>query len=287
MDVPDPIRSTTATGPTDTASAGFVERTLDDGSGDRLVREEPLSIRAGHAEVLTMRTPGRDTDLAVGFLLGEGVIDHVDDVLDVRLVPGDHQALRADLAQVALRRPDRARIQGRLTRTHEVRPSCGICGLADADALLEDLPPLLPGTPQLARDAIATLARRMAERQELFDATGGCHAAALFGADGELWSIAEDVGRHNALDKAIGAAARAGRELAHGVAMLSGRAGYDLVLKCMRVRIGVVMSVSAPSALAFDLCRAAGATLIGFVRGERAKIYWSAGRVTSAEGPHP
>src|SRR5205814_6648679 len=111
-------------------------------------------------------------------------------------------------------------------------------------------------------------------RQELFRRTGGCHAAGIFSAGGELWASAEDVGRHNALDKAIGLAARAGRDLRQGVALLSGRGGFELVLKAFRVGIAVVASVSAASSLAIDISEEAGATLVGFVRGAQApRVY--------------
>ena len=171
------------------------------------------------------------------------------------------------------------RLRGRLTRTHEIRSSCGVCGLANPEELLEELPPLLPGVPRLGRAQVHQLLDRFQARQEHFAWTGSCHGAAIFGPDGSIWGQGEDVGRHNALDKAIGAAARAGHDLAHGTATLSGRAGYDLVIKCLRVRIPIVLSVSAPSALSFDLCKAAGATLIGFVRPGRMKVYCDTGRL--------
>ncbi len=259
---------------------GAVRRTLADGDEDRLVREEPLLFHVHGRQLLTMRTPGRDADLAVGFLLGEGVARDVTDVVEVKEAPGDPVARTPDAVHVVLRDPKQALAGGRLSRTHEIRSSCGLCGLGDADELLEELPPLLPGVPRLDRGAIEARRERFEREQPLFAATGACHAAAVFGPDGAIWGRGEDVGRHNALDKAIGEAARAGRELAQGTAMLSGRAGFDLVLKCLRVRLPVILSVSAASALSFDACRAAGATLVGFVRAGRMKVYWDEGRLS-------
>ncbi|MCA8948386.1 MAG: formate dehydrogenase accessory sulfurtransferase FdhD, partial [Planctomycetes bacterium] len=168
----------------------------------------------------------------------------------------------------------------RLERTHEIRSSCGVCGVADAAAILEGTPPLLPGVPRVARALVSRLVAGLRARQPLFDATGGCHGALVATADGNVVGAGEDVGRHNALDKAIGAAAVAGADLSRAIAVLSGRAGFDLVVKCLRVRIPIVVSISAPSALAFDLCATAGATLIGFARGERFEVYVGAGRLT-------
>lgn len=257
---------------------GATERHLEDGSSDVLIQEEPLLIEAGGQRVLTMRTPGDDENLATGFLLSEGVIESPEAIERTRFEAGDPGELRADTLAVTVD-PKAALIEGKLTRTHEIRSSCGICGLADPDELLEELPPLLPGTPTLTRAEIEGLRARFVAQQQLFDHTGACHGAEIFGPDGTSWGRGEDVGRHNALDKAIGAAARAGHELAHGTAMLSGRAGFDLVLKCLRVRIPVILSVSAASALSFDLCTAAGATLIGFVRSDRIKVYCGHGRL--------
>jgi FdhD protein len=267
--------------PGDAPVEGAARRTLGDGCADWLVREEPLLVRVHGQQLLTMRTPGRDEDLAVGFLLGEGVIDAPADVVETRTARGDGETLTPDAIDVVLADPTDARIRGRLTRTHEIRASCGVCGLTDPDELLEDLQPLLPGVPRLDVEAIADRRRRFEEAQPLFARTGGCHAATVFGPDGELWGAAEDVGRHNALDKAIGQAARAGRPLSRGAVMLSGRAGFDLVLKCLRARVPVILSVSAASALSFDLCRTAGATLVGFVRPGRHKVYWDAGRIVA------
>jgi FdhD protein len=261
------------------APQGAVRRELEGSRPDLLVQEEPLLIEVQGNPLLTMRTPGRDQDLALGFLLGEGVIAAAAEVEAIEFTPGDAEALRADTVRVRLARPPDARTRGRLQRTHEIRSSCGACGLADPAQILEDTPALLPGVPKLQRSALPRLFRLLQERQPLFAATGACHGALLASADGRVLGHGEDVGRHNALDKAIGMAARTGHDFTRAIALLSGRAGYDLVVKCLRVRIPVIASVSAPSALAFDLCRSAGATLIGFVRGDRAQVYCDPGRL--------
>lgn len=264
---------TVPSGPAPQPPDGALVRTRADGSNDVIVREEPLLLVVHGQQLLTMRTPGRDEDLALGFLLGEGVITAASGVRATRFTPGDADDARADEIAIELSAPPDAAMRGRLQRTHEIRSSCGVCGIADPNALLDGMPPLLPGVPRLPRRMVPELLVTLRKHQPLFAATGGCHGALVAAADGTVLGHGEDVGRHNALDKAIGMAARAGHDLARAVAVLSGRAGFDLVQKCLRVRIPILISVSAPSALAFDLCDAAGATLLGFARGADARVY--------------
>jgi FdhD protein len=268
-----------AADPTDDAGDGAAERDRGDGTRDRLVREEPLLLVVHGQQLLTMRTPGRDEDLGIGFLLGEGVVRSPRDIAHVELRPGEPARDRADELHIALRTPPDAQVQGRLQRTHEIRSSCGVCGVADPQRLLDDMPPLLPGVPRVPRDLVPRLLETLKDHQPLFHATGGCHGALVARDDGAVLGHGEDVGRHNALDKAIGMAARAGADLGKAIAVLSGRAGFDLVVKCLRVRLPVIVSVSAPSALAFDLCHAAGATLLGFARGSQYRVYCDGGRL--------
>ncbi len=257
---------------------GVTARTLEDGSSEHFLREEPLVIDVGGEPVLTMRTPGDDEHLALGFLLSEGIVGHPAAVTAFAFVDGDPERSLADTITVHVEASGLGP-RGRLTRTHEIRSSCGLCGLANPEELLDDLPPLLPGVPRLELARIDELRRRFEALQLTFNSTGAAHAAALFGGDGALWGKGEDVGRHNALDKAIGSAARAGHDLARGIAMLSGRAGFDLVLKGLRLRIPIILSVSAASAQSYDLCRAAGATLVGFVRPGRVRVYLASSRL--------
>jgi FdhD protein len=262
-------------------NAGHRTHCLADGTDDRLVREEPLLLSVHGQQLTTMRTPGRDEDLSVGFLLGEGVIASARDIAAIEIVAGSPETQQPDEARVTLTRAPDASVRGRLARTHEIRSSCGICGIADPSTLLDDLAPLLPGVPRIDADLVPRLVAALRQRQPLFDATGGSHGALVATAAGDILGVAEDVGRHNALDKAIGQAARAGANLAHAIAVVSGRMGYDLAIKCLRTRIAILVSVSAPSSLAFELCSAAGATLLGFARGEAFRAYTDSGRLSS------
>lgn len=255
-----------------------MRRRLAAGRHDLLVREEPLLLVIHGQQLMTMRTPGRDRDLALGFLLGEGIVADAGGVRGLQFHAGDPEHQRADELHVTLATPPDARLQGRLARTHEIRSSCGVCGLADPQQVLEDTPPLLPGVPRLDPSQLPPLVAALQAHQPLFAATGACHGALVCDAAGGVLGSGEDVGRHNALDKAIGEAAAAGVDFTRAIAVLSGRAGYDLVIKCLRLRLAVIVSVSAPSGLAFDLCDAAGATLVGFARGERFTVYCDGGR---------
>ncbi|MBL8732109.1 MAG: formate dehydrogenase accessory sulfurtransferase FdhD [Planctomycetes bacterium] len=264
-----------------TPPAGAARRQLADGRDDLLIREEPLLLVVHGRQLLTMRTPGRDEDLARGFLLGEGIVRQSADIVACTALAGDPERQKVDELHLTLRTPPTGVAAARLSRTHEIRSSCGVCGVVDPATMLDELPPLLPGVPKLPAALVATLLERLAQRQPLFAATGGNHGALIAGADGTVLGAGEDVGRHNALDKAIGEAARRGGDLTRAIAVLSGRAGYDLVIKCLRVRLPIVISVSAPSTLAFDLCRAAGATLLGFARDQRHVVYCGGERLTS------
>jgi FdhD protein len=252
---------------------------LADGAEDELVREEPLVLSVHGQELLTMRTPGRDLDLALGFLLGEGILDARHRVASMRFVPGDPDRNTTDAVSVELQDPPSQEVRGRLSRTHEIRSSCGVCGIADADSILDSFPPLPPGAPRISSERVHALLTALRERQPLFARTGGCHGAILALADGTIVGTGEDVGRHNALDKAIGQAANAGVDFSRCIAVVSGRMGYDLAVKCLRVRIPVLVSVSAPSSLAFQLCESAGATLIGFARDAGFRVYTDQGRL--------
>lgn len=275
---------------TDSTPHGRDSRRLKDGSRDQLVREEPLRLEIDETRLVTMRTPGQDEDFAAGFLLSEGMVRTLDEVESFEFKKGiphgepgpgpGGSGFVADLVRIRLAEDrDRESMPARsLRRVHEMRPSCGLCGIEDLEELLSETN-LVPGAPRFSLGDLPARLDAFHERQEVFGATGACHGAAIFDMDGEVRGFGEDVGRHNALDKAIGHAARKGTDFSQCLGMLSGRAGYELVAKLLRVRVPILVSVSAPSALSFDLCREAGATLIGFARGDRAKVYWDDGRL--------
>ncbi|MEZ0230529.1 MAG: formate dehydrogenase accessory sulfurtransferase FdhD [Planctomycetota bacterium] len=254
-----------------------------DGGPEWVIREEPLLIEVEGERVLTLRTPGEDEALALGFLLGEGVIGSLDEVRSVEAVParGDKPEAAVDVVRVGLVHPERARgTQGVLARAHEIRASCGLCGRTSAEGLTRGLAPLEAGRPRVARRALPDMVSTLAARQTRFHKTGGCHAAGLFTPAGALLAAAEDVGRHNALDKAIGLAARARIDLRDAVLVLSGRGGFELLLKALRVGVAVTASVSAASSLAVAIADEAGATLAGFVReGKAPRVYTDDGRL--------
>ncbi len=265
---------------------GFGRRRLKDGAFDHLVNEEPLGIDLGFTRFVTMRSPGQDRDLVLGFLLSEGIIEDLDSVLEMDLRKGSphtesgEEKAPIDWAHVRLRRPPEEIGLERLQRVQEIRPSCGICGIQDLDQLLPQGSPLSPGKPQVSRRLLLTTLQQFHKRQGLFKTTGGCHGAAVCAAEnGQVLGFGEDIGRHNALDKAIGQALDRGHPFGETFVLLSGRAGYELISKTLRIGCPILVSISAASALSFDLCREAGMTLVGFARDQHLKVYWDEDRL--------
>jgi FdhD protein len=254
---------------------------------DTLATEEPLEIRlAGYSVAVTMRTPGDDLDLAAGFLLTEGIIRSMADIDTIGYCPTDDVDSECNIVNVNPVDPalvDPARWQ----RNFFVTSSCGICGKASIEAVVQEAAPL-SSSMCVSETALFRLANGLRAGQGLFDETGGLHAAGLFSAEGEPVVIREDVGRHNATDKVIGWALREGRLPLDGhVLMVSGRASFEIVQKALMAGIPVVAAVSAPSSLAVDLARAMNMTLVGFLRtgdgGGRFNIYSASGRVHGAK----
>ena len=243
---------------------------------DELVGEEPMEIRVrGRAISVTMRTPGHDDELAVGFLLTEGVIRSAADVL--RVDPCERNEF-GNVINVLLA-PDVHVDFDRLTRHVFASSSCGLCGKANVDAIRGQFPPITSGLA-VSAEMILTLPDRMRQTQTTFDRTGGLHAAALFDAAGELLVLREDVGRHNAVDKVVGHALGRGLlPLSDTVLMLSGRASFEIMQKALAAGIPIVAAVSAPSGLAAEFADESGQTLVGFVRGRRLNVYAGRQRV--------
>ncbi|WP_405487194.1 formate dehydrogenase accessory sulfurtransferase FdhD [Streptomyces sp. NBC_00096] len=245
---------------------------------DTLVAEEPLEIRLnGKPLAITMRTPGDDFALAVGFLVSEGVLGSASDVRAVTYCEGaaedgtnTYNVVNVQLAP-GVPVPDIT-----LERNVYTTSSCGLCGKASLDAVRTAT--LFPG---LADDPVRVSARvlgelpdRLRAEQKVFDRTGALHGAGLFSAEGGLIDVREDVGRHNAVDKLVGRALRHGRlPLAGTVLLVSGRASFELAQKAVMAGIPVLAAVSAPSSLAVDLALESGLTLVGFLRGGDMNIY--------------
>lgn len=250
---------------------------------DVVVGEEPLEIRAAGPRqtpvnvAITMRTPGFEQELAIGFLTTEGLIDG-NAVLGVDVGDPGFMAEPDDVALVRLAR--RIDPQVGSTRNFVATASCGICGKASIDDVAVRCEPLPRGLPVVARSVILTLPDRLREAQGAFERTGGLHAAGLFETDGRLVAIREDVGRHNALDKLIGSRVLV-RELPlwDRVLLMSGRVSFEIVQKAAVAGIPIICAVSAPSDLAIRLADRLGVTLVGFLRGDGFNVYTHDGRI--------
>jgi FdhD protein len=238
---------------------------------DRAAVEEPLEIRLhGQPFAVVMRTPGHDRELAAGFLLSENVIAGADDLGTIAYCQDALNVLNVTLAGQAGERLDQLLAARRQV---SMNSSCGLCGRLTIESLRVDRPPI-GGTFTVAAQVLAALPQRLRPAQRLFDETGGLHAAGLFTAGGELAAAAEDVGRHNAVDKVIGGLLLTEElPIADRVLCVSGRTSYEIVQKAFLAGIPVIASVSAPSSLAIDLARDAGLTLVGFVRGSTFNVY--------------
>ncbi len=248
---------------------------------DRVAVERPLAIEVGGRSLaVTLRTPGNDRELALGFLAAEKVIRGRDDVLRTTEQLGtcaeESDAIAIELA------PGATLDWSKLERHFASSSACGLCGRAHLDALRAGLVPVPEGVPY-DPVALLELSARMRGAQEAFAATGGIHAAAWCDAELEVHVLREDVGRHNAVDKVCGWLLEAGRyPVLSGALWVSGRAGAEIVLKAARARIPALVAVGAPSSLAIELAVAARMTLIGFLREGRMNVYCGAGRIAGA-----
>lgn len=245
---------------------------------DELAAEEPLEIRleAGglrHSLALTMRTPGHDFELAAGFLFSEGLIKSHRDIEAMTYCADAGTEQRYNLLNVCLRMPALPDLR-RLDRYVSVSSACGVCGRASIEALACRAEPLPATGPLISPQLLTCLPEQLRAAQGLFARTGGLHATALFNLQGELLALREDVGRHNAFDKLIGQALLADRlPLQQSIALLSGRASFELLQKAAVAGIPIVCAVSAPSSLAVQTARSFNMTLVGFLRGERFNVY--------------
>jgi FdhD protein len=258
---------------------------------DVLATEEPMEIRVGgpgqepRSIAVTMRTPGNDFELAAGFLFTEGIVPGREAIGRIEYCVGPAAAQQYNTLSVRLRTGVALDSQ-RLTRHFYTTSSCGVCGKASLDALRAQAPwppPDAAAGPRLDAATVAALPDRLRDAQGIFDRTGGLHASGLFGPEGELRSVREDVGRHNALDKLIGEQLLDGRlPLADGVLVVSGRASFELVQKAAMAGLPVFVAVGAPSSLAAAAAADFGITLIGFARGTTFNVYTHPQRVRGA-----
>ena len=254
---------------------------------DELATEEPLTIRllaAGRQRdiAVTLRTPGADEELAAGFLFCEGVVSRPQELLRLTATraeeSGGTTAVVAELSSGI--DPGRAPLE----RHFFIASACGLCGRASLDGLRAPWR-ARPGVPRVPLDVLYSLPARLRRGQDVFQATGGLHAAALFTPSGELAAGREDVGRHTALDKLIGWGRLGGRlPFAEGIVLVSGRASYEVAQKCLAAGAPIVCSVSAPSSLAVAVARENGLTLVGFLRDRRLNVYAGEERI-SGLGP--
>jgi FdhD protein len=250
---------------------------------DSLAGEEPMEIRVnGTAISVTMRTPGNDFELALGFCLTEGLVGDPGAVRSIRYCVGD-EAQEYNVVDVHL--VDPTPVPDSLRRNVYTTSSCGLCGTASIDAVRKSVPDVSGDPLRLAPEVLASFPERLRGAQRVFEKTGGLHAAGVFDADGELICLREDVGRHNAVDKVIGWAATARRLPLDGHAlMVSGRIAFEIAQKALVAGFPLVAAVSAPSSLAVRLAESAGMTLVGFLRGTSMNIYCGAERVLATTG---
>jgi FdhD protein len=244
---------------------------------DLLATEEPLEIRVNDRPLaVTMRTPGDDIDLAAGFLATEGLVRAAPDITSIRIC-GDGNVAEVTLA-AGLGVDD-----DRLRRNFLTTSACGVCGKASIDSVrVRARYDVAADRVRVAPATLAMLPGTLRDAQRVFASTGGLHAAGVFAADGSLLALREDVGRHNAVDKAVGWALREGRlPLAGCILLVSGRASFELVQKAVVAGLPVVAAVSAPSSLAADLAEESGMTLVGFLRGGSMNVYAGAGRIAA------
>jgi FdhD protein len=237
---------------------------------DELVVEEPLEIRLdGNLVATTMRTPGNDYELAVGFCVGDGLLGGAP-VLSVRYC-GEGPAAEFEYNVVTVETGGAAPVPS--PRVGTVSSSCGLCGTSALTDLATRLAPI-GASRTFDAPVLLTVLDRVGEHQEMFARTGGLHAAAVFDAGGSIEDLREDIGRHNAVDKVVGRRFLDGRDDAGALGLfVSGRASFEMVQKAWAAGFGTLMAVSAPSSLAVDAARAAGMTLVGFARTDRLNVY--------------
>jgi FdhD protein len=250
----------------------YREGELAAAEADEVANEEPLEIRVeGHSVAVVMRTPGHDRELAAGFALTEGIVRGAAEIFEITSCLAS-ESPTGNVVEISLTNPASFEA-AKLSRHVFSSSSCGICGKATIEAAMQQFPPITEA-PRIDPAMLLHLPGRLRAAQETFERTGGLHACALFGVDGELLLQREDVGRHNALDKLIGHELLARRfPLGRCVLLLSGRISFEMTQKALAAGIAVIAAISAPTSLAVQFARANNQTLIGFLRGETMNVY--------------
>jgi len=237
---------------------------------DDIVIEEPLEIRVnGDSLSVTMRTPGDDFDLAVGLLRTEGIIRTREEIGTIAYCPDEDQPELKNIVNVVL---VDARRKIESSRRLWSNSSCGLCGKATLEAIHQVCEPIASSIT-VSRDLLFSLPLRLRQAQANFERTGGIHAVGLFDPQGSLLVLREDIGRHNAVDKVLGAALLGGLSLSDTIMMVSGRLGFEIAQKGLVAGVPVVASISAASSLAIELATEFGMTTIGFLRGRSMNVY--------------
>ena len=248
---------------------------------DELAAEEPLEMRInGEPAGITMRTPGDDFELVAGFLFTEGLVSSREQIARIAFGETPDGQMTGNRVEVTLRTPESIELS-RLRRTSAATSSCGVCGRASIDAIRSRGLAPIKSALTMSGEQLVALPAALRSSQRVFGRTGGLHAAALFDRDGKLTMICEDIGRHNAVDKAIGRALLQDYlPLDDSVLVVSGRGGFEIVQKAIAAGIPIVASVSAPSSLAVQLAREFDQTLVGFLRHRRFVVYSAEQRIS-------
>ncbi|HEY0456334.1 MAG TPA: formate dehydrogenase accessory sulfurtransferase FdhD [Verrucomicrobiae bacterium] len=237
---------------------------------DLVAVEEPLEIQIDTRPIsVTMRTPGHDEELAVGFLYSEGLLQNQDQIAAIKPYPRNESGNAINV----LLKPEVKIDFARLTRHVFASSSCGLCGKATIEAVHQNFPPVNSNF-QISNEILLKLPAILRKAQEAFELTGGLHAAAVFDLFGNLLVLREDIGRHNAVDKVLGFGLRNGTApFSEHILLVSGRASFEIMQKALAARIPLVAAVSAPSSLAVEFARESQQTLVGFLRGDRMNVY--------------
>lgn len=257
------------------------EKGIETQISDLVAVEEPLEIRLGYGRLeerfqqnisVTMRTPGHDFELALGFLLTENIISSREQISSIHYCKDEAtQTPSENIIRVELN-PEINPDLDKLKRNFYTTSSCGVCGKASLESVITVCPYPIKPLSSISKELIVSLPEKVMQQQKIFGYTGGLHASALFTLDGNFILLREDVGRHNALDKLIGAMAES-LPLAQNILFLSGRASFELIQKASMAGIPMVVAVGAPSSLAIQLAKETNITLIGFLRGDRFNVY--------------